>query len=57
MFEKLSAVEERYEDINVRLTDPAVIGDNEKNKGYMKEYKTLTPIVEKYREYRKAQES
>ncbi len=57
MFEKLSAVEERYEDINVRLTDPAVIGDNEKYKGYMKEYKTLTPIVEKYREYRKAQDS
>ena len=57
MFDKLAAVEERYEDINLKLTDPAVISDNEKYKGYMKEYKTLTPIVEKYREYRKAKGS
>ena len=54
MFEKLSSVEERYEDISTRLSDPAVIGDNEKYRSLMKEYKNLTPIVEKYREYRKA---
>ena len=30
MFEKLSTVEERYEDISTRLSDPAVISDNEK---------------------------
>lgn len=54
MFEKLSSVEERYEDIGTRLSDPAVIGDNEKYRSLMKEYKNLTPIVEKYREYRKA---
>ena len=29
MFEKLSSVEERYEDISTRLSDPAVISDNE----------------------------
>ena len=54
MFEKLSSVEERYEDISTRLSDPAVISDNEKYRSLMKEYKNLTPIVEKYREYRKA---
>ena len=54
MFEKLSSVEERYEDIGTRLSDPAVISDNEKHRSMMKEYKNLTPIVEKYREYRKA---
>ena len=54
MFEKLSSVEERYEDIGTRLSDPAVISDNEKYRSLMKEYKNLTPIVEKYREYRKA---
>lgn len=52
MFEKLSSVEERYEDISTRLSDPAVISDNEKYRSLMKEYKNLTPIVEKYREYR-----
>lgn len=54
MFEKLLSVEERYEDIGTRLSDPAVISDNEKYRSLMKEYKNLTPIVEKYREYRKA---
>ena len=54
MFEKLSSVEERYEDISTRLSDPAVISDNEKYRSLMKEYKNLTPIVEKYRKYRKA---
>lgn len=54
MFEKLSSVEDRYEDISTRLSDPAVISDNEKYRSLMKEYKDLTPIVEKYREYRKA---
>ena len=54
MFEKLSSVEERYEDISTWLSDPAVISDNEKYRSLMKEYKNLTPIVEKYREYRKA---
>ena len=54
MFEKLLSVEERYEDISTRLSDPAVISDNEKYRSLMEEYKNLTPIVEKYREYRKA---
>ena len=54
MFEKLKNVEDRYEEINNRLMDPAVVSDNEQYKNLMKEYKNLTPIVEKYREYRKA---
>ena len=57
MFDKLKAVEDRYEDINQKLMDPAVISDNEKYRNYMKEYKSLTPIVEKYREYRKAKDA
>ena len=57
MFEKLSSVEERYEDISTRLSDPAVISDNEKYRSLMKEYKNLTPIVEKYREYKKARDA
>ena len=57
MFEKLKNVEDRYEEINNRLMDPAVVGDNEQYKNLMKEYKNLTPIVEAYRSYRKARET
>lgn len=51
MFEKLKATEEKFEDIAVKLTDPDIISDNEQYARLMKEYKNLTPVVEKYREY------
>ena len=51
MFEKLSAVENRYEQIGVELTRPDVASDNVLFTKLMKEHSELTPIVEKYREY------
>ncbi len=57
MIEKLKNVEKRYEKINEMLFDPQVIADREKYAALMKEMKTLSPIVEKFREYEKIQES
>ncbi len=57
MFEKLKEVEERYEAVNQKLMDPDVISDNEQYKSLMKEYKNLTPIVEKFREYTRAKQN
>lgn len=51
MFEKLKAVEERYEEVGRQLMDPAVVSDQEQFTRLMKEHKQLTPLVEKYREY------
>jgi peptide chain release factor 1 len=51
MFDKLKAVEMRFEEVGQLLSDPAVISDNEQFRKLMKEHKDLTPIVEKYREY------
>jgi len=51
MFDKLGAVEARYEDINQKLYDPNVISDQAEYAKLMKEHKTLTPVVAKYREY------
>ncbi|MBC8545803.1 peptide chain release factor 1 [Clostridiaceae bacterium NSJ-31] len=55
MFDKLMDVEAKYEQINQRLMEPGVTSDPEQYKSLMKEYKNLTPLVEKYREYRAAQ--
>lgn len=55
MFEKLKLTEQKYEEISNRLTDPSVISDNKLYASLMKEYKNLTPVVEKYREYIKCQ--
>ena len=57
MFDKLKDVAARYEQINEKLMDPAVITDNNQYKNLMKEHKNLTPIVEKFREYEKAREA
>lgn len=51
MFEKLGDVERHYNEISDKLQDPAIISDQEQYRSLMKEYKQLTPIVEKYREY------
>ncbi len=54
MLEKLEAIEEKFEQINSQLFDPDVVSDIEKYKKLMQESKHLTPIVEKYRELKKA---
>ncbi|MCQ2463411.1 MAG: peptide chain release factor 1 [Clostridia bacterium] len=50
----LSNVEKRFEEINGLLFEPDVVADMDKYRALMKELKTLTPVVEKYREYKKA---
>ena len=51
MLEKLAEVRRHYEEIGNQLTDPAVIGDNSRYRTLMREYKRLTPLIEKYEEY------
>lgn len=57
MFEKLAAMEVKYDEISEKLSQPEVISDNKLYAQLMKEYKNLTPIIENYREYKKAQAS
>lgn len=57
MFEKLRLTEEKYNEISEKLTDIEVINDNKQYMSLMKEYKNLTPIVEKYREYCKCKKA
>ena len=51
MFEKLKLTEQKYNEISEKLTNMEVISDNKLYTSLMKEYKNLTPVVEKYREY------
>ncbi len=52
MLEKLAQIEKRYLEIENSLSDPDVMSDMENYKKFMKEYKNLLPVVEKYREYK-----
>lgn len=51
MLDKLKLTEARYEEISEKLSDPNVICNNSVYTDLMKEFKNLTPIIEKYREY------
>ena len=56
MFDKLAFIEERYTALSEQISDPDVIADQEKWRKLMKEHSDITPIVEKYREYKKCKD-
>lgn len=57
MFEKLAFIEEKYDELSVKIADPAVISDNDTWRKLCKEQSDITPIVEKYRQYKAAKQS
>lgn len=57
MLEKLRDAEAKYEKINHDLTLPETINNQEEYKRLMREHKLLTPVIEKYRELRAAEEA
>ena len=57
MFDKLEVFETRYEELNQKMYDPSIVSNPDVYTEIMKEYKNLTPLVEKYREYKKAKET
>lgn len=54
MFENLDVFEKRYEELNQKLYDPSILSNQDMYTELMKEYRSITPIVEKYLEYVKA---
>ena len=57
MLNKLKGAEERFEEITSMLYNPDIISDMELYSSLLKEQKNLAPVVEKYREYKKAEEA
>ena len=50
MFQKLDAVEKRYEELTKLISDPEVISNHNEWQKYVKEHAEITDVVEKYRE-------
>ena len=57
MFQKLEDVEKRYEELNIQISDPEVIADQNTWKNLMKEHSDITDVVEKYREYKRVKQA
>ncbi|MBR5311145.1 MAG: peptide chain release factor 1 [Oscillospiraceae bacterium] len=54
MFDKLEDIERRWRQAGLRLYEPEVINDNELYTKLLKDQRELTPIAEKYQEYKTA---
>ena len=57
MFEQLKDLEHRYEELMKELSMPDAAADQNRFRALMKEQSSLTPLVEAYRTYKKAQEN
>ena len=54
MFDKLEAVEKRYEELTKMISDPEVISNNSEWQKLMKEHSSIEDVVFKFREYKEA---
>ena len=57
MFQKLEAVEQRYEELTKKISDPDVIARTSEWTQYMKEHAEIEEVVLKYKEYKKVKQS
>ena len=52
MFERLEHLEAKYEEITRLISDPEILADPAKYQKHAKSHSDLTPVVEKFREYK-----
>jgi peptide chain release factor 1 len=52
MFDKLAAVEAKYEQVMAQMADPAVQGDSARYRSHSKALSEIQPLVERFREYK-----
>jgi peptide chain release factor 1 len=52
MFERLDQIEARYEELTQALASPEIMNDSAKYQKTAKAHSDMTPVVEKYREYK-----
>ena len=57
MFDHLEDILVRYEEIQEELNSPEIANDQDRYRKLMKEYSNLTPLVEKYKEYKDAKQT
>ncbi|UPM54249.1 MULTISPECIES: peptide chain release factor 1 [Bacillaceae] len=56
MFDRLQAVEDRYDRLNDLLSDPEIINDSKKLREYSKEQSDIQETVDVYRQYKSVKE-
>ncbi|WP_315116618.1 peptide chain release factor 1 [uncultured Clostridium sp.] len=57
MLDRLDFIENKYEELSIKISDPSVMADQKEWQKLCKEHSDLENVVMKYREYKKVQES
>ncbi len=57
MYDKLDFIQEKYDELAMKVSDPAIINDQAVWQKHIKEMSEMEPIVNKYREYKKAKDN
>ncbi len=57
MFEKLSFIEDRFAELEAKISDPEIIQDQDLWRKLCKEHSDISPIVAKYKEYNLVKEN
>jgi len=57
MFDKLEALEEKFSTLAEKISDPEIIADQETWRKLCKEHSDLSPIIDKYKEYKQAKQT
>ena len=57
MFERIEEIEIKHVELEDKVNDPEIIADQTQWRKLMKEYSDITPIIEKYREYKTAKQA
>jgi peptide chain release factor 1 len=52
MIDKLEALQAKFNDLGIALTNPEVVSDNKRYTHLSKEYKKLEPLIQSYQKYR-----
>ncbi|HEV2275283.1 MAG TPA: peptide chain release factor 1 [Acidobacteriaceae bacterium] len=56
MLDRLQQIESRYEELGRQLADPEIVSDQQKYQKTAKAHRDIEAIVDKYREYKRAQQ-
>lgn len=56
MFDKLNFIQDKYDSLSLKVSDPEIIANQAEWKKYVKELSDIEPIVNKYKEYKKFKE-
>jgi len=54
MYDKLDFIESKYHELSLKVSDPEVIANQSEFQKYLKDMSEMEPIVNKYKEYKKA---